>query len=572
MSLERLAPTDVVVVGVGAAGGIAALRLARAGLRVVGLEAGPRVAAPDFVMDEIENDIRNRHGAVKVNGEIPTWRPRADVDSTTGAAGRTIGRMVNGVGGGSIHYAGQHFRFAPWHFRLRSESIARYGAGALPPDCTATDWPVDFDELEPYYAEVDREIDVSGRAGNLGGQIDSQGNVFEGPRSSEYPLPPLRRTGWTELMAETGRRSGLHPFAGPAAMRSQAHRGLPGCTYCGFCNHNGCYADAKSSTYLNAVPEAEATGNLEVVTGARVLEITVDGEGRANGVRFVRDGRAYVQPASAVFVSAHTFENVRLLLLSRSAAYPNGLSNNHGQVGRNAMGHLYVGVDGVFPGRRLNRYGGTYPQCTSMDDFNGDNFDHSGLGFVGGACISAGQEAKPIAIALATPPSIPRWGAAWKAWLAEHGNSVGRLMATAESLPYEDSFLDLDPVVKDADGIPVIRVTYRLHEQESLRYDYLHARMAELLMEAGASETWTAWEKLPGAPHQSTFGATRMGEDAEQSVLDRWCLSHEVPNLAVVGASSFPTSGGYNPTATIQALAWRAADHMVDDWSSIAPG
>jgi gluconate 2-dehydrogenase alpha chain len=225
------------------------------------------------------------------------------------------------------------------------------------------------------------------------------------------------------------------------------------------------------------------------------------------------------------------------------------------------MSHLYVGVDGVFPGRKLNRFGGTWPQCTSLDDFNAANFDAAGLGFVGGGCISAIAEAKPIATALSTPPSVPRWGSEWKAWLAANGNSVGRLVAAAESLPYEDSFLDLDPAVTDPFGVPVIRMTYRLHEQEQRRYDFLHDRMRELLLEAGASETWLSFPKLPAAPFQSLFGATRMGDERDSSVVDRFCLLHDAPNVAVVGSSSFPTSGGYGPTATIQALAWRTADH-----------
>ena len=183
--------------------------------------------------------------------------------------------------------------------------------------------------------------------------------------------------------------------------------------------------------------------------------------------------------------------------------------------------------------------------------------------------MNAVQEAKPIGTALSTPPSVPRWGSAWKAWLAKNGNSVGRMIATAESLPYEDSFLDLDPSVVDPQGVPVVRITYRLHEQEERRYDYLHARMTELLHEAGAGETWSSFPKLPAAPFQSVFGATRMGDDPSTSVVDRFCFSHEVPNLAIVGASSFPTSGGYAPTATIQALAWRTADRLVEQWASL---
>jgi gluconate 2-dehydrogenase alpha chain len=557
---EELAPADVVVIGLGAAGGLIAWRLAEAGLRVVGLEAGGRVDRSDFGFDELANDVWNSLGAAKVNGEVPTWRPHAGERSTTDRVGRIVSLMANGVGGGSIHYAGAHLRLAPWHFSVRRESLARYGPGSLPADSTVVDWPISYDELEPFYQAVEQELGISGEAG---------ANVFEGPRSGAYPLPPLRRSGWNNLVDDAARRRGLHPYPAPAAIRSEPSGGMPGCTYCGFCNFNGCHADAKASTFLNVIPKAEATGNLSIAAGARVISIPIDREGRAAGAVYVRDGRSYLQSASAVVLCAHTFENARLLLLSRSAAFPEGLSNNAGQVGQNAMSHVYVGVDAVFPGRKLNRFGGTFPQATSFDDYNADNFDHDGLGFVGGGCMSAVQEAKPIATALSTPPSVPRWGSEWKTWLARNGNSVGRIVATAESLPYEDSFIDLDPLVRDAHGVPVVRITYRLHEQEQRRYDYLRDRIDDVLREAGAAETWTSFRKVPAAPFQSFFGATRMGDDPTTSVVDAWCFAHEVPNLAVVGASSFPTSGGYAPTATIQALAWRTADRLADGWSSI---
>jgi len=548
-----------VIVGLGAAGGIAAARFAARGMVTVGLEAGTRVQAREFAFDELANDVWNALGAAKVNHEVPTWRPDAAAEATTAREGRLVSLMANGIGGGTIHYAGQHFRLAPWHFHVRSSTVARYGAAAIPPGSTVTDWPVTYDELMPYYDAVERELGVSGSAG---------ANPFEGRRSGDFPLPPLRRTGWTELIADAARRGGLHPFPGPAAILSQPYRGQEACTYCGFCNFGGCHTDAKGSTYLNAIPRAEATGNFSAVSDARVVALPATADGRVGGALYLAGGRLHFQPAAAVFLSAHAFENARLLLLSRSKAFPHGLANNSGQVGRNAMSQVYVGVDAVFPGKKLNRFNGTWPQCTSIDDFNGDNFDHSGLGFIGGGCISAIQEAKPIASALSTPPSVPRWGSAWKAWLAAHGNSVGRMVAAAESLPYEDSFLDLDPVVTDPLGVPVARITFRLHEQEERRYDFLAERMSEILQDAGATESWPNFRRLPAAPFQSYFGATRMGDDAAESVTDRWCVAHEVPNLAIVGASSFPTSGGYPPTATIQALAWRAADRLVEGWDA----
>jgi gluconate 2-dehydrogenase alpha chain len=190
--------------------------------------------------------------------------------------------------------------------------------------------------------------------------------------------------------------------------------------------------------------------------------------------------------------------------------------------------------------------------------------DHSNVGFIGGGCISAVHEAKPIDSATSIPPTVRRWGSAWKLWLKQHANSVGRLVAPCESLPYRDSHLDLDPANKDPLGIPVLRMTYRLHDQELARFDFLTTVMSRILQEAGASDTWLAYPRLPAAPFQSVFGVTRMGNDPKSSVVDSFCVSHEVPNLAIGGAGCFPTSSGYNPTATIQALALRTADRLVE--------
>ena len=551
-----LPATDVVVVGAGAAGAIAGLRLAEAGLRVVALEAGPGLGRSHFEFDELANDVRNQFGA-KSNAEIPTWRPGSSVEATQRGRDRYAVPIVNAVGGTTLHYGGQHFRFLPWHFKLRSATLARYGADALPADCTATDWPISYDELEAHYAEVERIIGVSGQAGNLGGRADARGNILEAPRRDAFPLSPLRRSGWNDLMADAGRRHGWHPFPGPAAIDSAK------CTYCGFCNFHGCRVGAKGSTFENAIPRAQAAG-MTLVTQAQVTEITVGADGRASGVVYVKDGETFAQPASAVFLSSHMWENTRLLLLSRSAAFPNGLSNNHGQVGRNAMTQVYCLVDGFFPGMDLARFNGTVGQATCFDELNADNFDHTGLGFVGGACISAIQEQHPMDSLLSTPPSVPRWGKKWKDWLAQNARSVGRMHATLETLPYSDSLLDLDPAVCDARGQPVLRATYRLHEQERRRWDYFLAQMGGLLREAGAVETWSAMPLKPAMPFPSAYGATRMGGSPENSVVDAWCLSHEVPNLAIGGGGCFPTSGGYNPTATLQALALRTADRLVE--------
>jgi gluconate 2-dehydrogenase alpha chain len=554
---------DVVVIGLGAGGGIAVLPLAQAGLDVVGLEAGGRYTTKDYPADEIRNDIRNWLGRAKVNNEIPTQRSTPGSATTPAIA---PSRMMNGVGGTSIHWGAQSWRLMPWNFRERSETIRRYGASAIPAGSTITDWPISYDDLEQYYDKVEYLFGVSGKAGNLKGAIDPRGNVFEGPREREYALPPLRRSGFTELFADAARRLGWHPFAGPAAIRSQEYDGLGACVYHGFCTFNGCHVDAKGSTNLSSIPKAEQAGKLKVVEHARVTEIVVGRDGRTTGVNYLKGGALHFQPAKAVLVAGYTYENTRLLLLSRSAAYPNGLSNNHGQVGKHYLAHTRAGANGVIPGRKLNRFSGTAGQWTAVDDWDSDFFDHTGLGFIGGGTMSATMEAKPIGAARTTPPSLPRWGSAWKAWLKENAISVASTATQINTTPYDSNFLDLDPTTTDPDGIPVVRVTNELKPMERAAAQFVAEKCRQWLVEAGATETWLV---APSALSIQThaFGGTRMGEDANASVTDRWCFSHEVPNLGVLGASNFPTSGGRNPTETVMALAWRTADHLVESWS-----
>lgn len=554
---------DVVVIGLGAAGGTAVLPLAEAGLEVVGLEAGPRYSVRDYPADEIRNDIRNWLGRAKVNNEVPTQRT-TPAAPTTPAVGSS--RMMNGVGGTSIHWGAQSWRLMPWNFAERSETIRRYGASAIPAGSTLTDWPITYEDLEPHYDKVEYLFGVSGKAGNLNGMLDPAGNVFEGPRAREYPLPPLRRSGFTELMADAARSVGWHPFPGPAAIRSQEYDGLGACVYHGFCTWHGCHVDAKGSTNLSPIPKAEKAGKLKVVENARATEIVVGPDGRVTGVKYVKGNAEHFQPAKAVLVAGYTYENVRLLLLSKSSAFPNGLSNNGGQVGRHYLAHTRAGANGVIPGRRLNRYSGSAGQWTALDDWDSDFFDHSGLGFIGGGTMSATMEAKPIAAVRTTPPSLPRWGSAWKAWLKENAIAVASTSTQINTTPYESNFIDLDPTTKDPHGIPVARVTQELKPMERAAAQFVGEKCREWLLAAGASETWLV---APNAAAIQThaYGGTRMGDDPDENVTDRWCLSHEVPNLGILGASNFPTSGGRNPTETVMALAWRTADQLASTWS-----
>jgi len=226
-------------------------------------------------------------------------------------------------------------------------------------------------------------------------------------------------------------------------------------------------------------------------------------------------------------------------------------------------------VDGVFPGKRLNRYSGSGAQRTTTDFWSDDNFDHTGLGFIGGGVIDARMEQKPIGTARAAAPSGARWGSEWKAFLAQNAISMGSIGTQLESLPYEDNFLDLDPTAKDPFGLPVLRVTFGLHEQEMLRHAFIQTKATQWLEEAGGTNPVVSFPATPIGVNSHAFGGARMGNDPDTSVVDKWSMAHEVPNLAILGGAVFPNSGTHNPTQTIEALAWRTADHIVANWKSL---
>jgi gluconate 2-dehydrogenase alpha chain len=318
-----LKKTDVVIVGLGAVGGVAALPLARAGLEVVGLEAGSWLTPRDFAPDELRNNFRGwPQSAQKANGEIPTHRPNA---SAPYSPRLPIHPMMNAVGGTSLHYWAQSWRLNPWDFRVVSETTRRYGAARIPKGSTVEDWPFGLEELEPFYDMVEHEVGVSGQAGNVNGAIDPRGNIFEGPRERGYPMPPLRGTEFTDRMAVAARKLGCHAFPGPAAINSTTYDERPGCQYHGFCNRGGCHVSAKNSTAVSTIPKAMATKRLQVVTQAIVTGIAFDERtGRVTGATYVKGGLEYFQPADVVLLASYTYENVRLRCSRSREPFPTG--------------------------------------------------------------------------------------------------------------------------------------------------------------------------------------------------------------------------------------------------------
>ena len=367
---------------------------------------------------------------------------------------------------------------------------------------------------------------------------------------------------------------GWNPFHSPAAINSVTYKGRPSCAYHGYCDRGGCHVRAKNSTCFSTIPEAMKTKNLAITDRAQVTRIVEDGRGKVTGVSYLRDGKEYFQPAKAVLIGSYTYENVRLLLLSKSKGFPNGLANNHGQVGKHYFGHwdaqAGVAVTALFPMDLNLWYGAILSQGVVIDEWADDSFDHSGLGFIGGASMTVNMEKHPIAAgAMQTYGKAPQWGSAWKKFVHENAGRWTSAYIQANSFPYENTYLDLDPEVKDPLGDPVIRVTSGPKENEAKAAIHAQNKMEEWFKAAGAIAVTKGQPTGPGLSTH-TYGGTRMGGNPETNVADPWGFAHEVPNLGLLGGSVFGTSGARNPTLTIQALAWRTADHLAKNWKSIA--
>ncbi len=528
---------DFVIVGSGAAGGVIAQELAQAGFRVVVLEQGPYLKAPDFHHDELATLYRcalTNDPAVSPH----TFR-KTEGDAARPGAWLQYGRLV---GGGTAHFTANYWRFHESDFVERSKIGAIAGTGFA-------DWPITYADLEPYYTKVEWDIGVSGLAG---------ASPFDPPRSRPYPMPPLPVKSSGVLFERAARQLAWHPFPAPMAIASQAYQGRSGCQHCGFCESFGCEFGAKSSTLFTAIPRAEATGRCEIRPDSYVVRVEVSRRGRATGVTYYdAHRRERHQAAKAVILSCNGAETPRLLLLSESSRFPHGLANSSGLVGKYLMFTGWALTAGVFD-EPLNEFKSVMVTRVLQDFYEVD----PARGFYGGGGLDARFDFMPIGFALSGLPSdTPSWGAEYKRTLRRYYTRTMNVACHSTSLPLETNTISLDPAVKDAWGIPAIRVTYRDHPDDLAMMRFLQARGLELLAAAGAQRTWSfPVTEQSGSSH--LLGTCRMGSDPATSVVDREHRAHDVPNLFVCDGSSFVTSGRGQPTCTIQALAYRAAERI----------
>lgn len=606
MAVQR--KVDVVTVGAGWTAGVLAWMLTAAGLRVVSIEQGPsRWATPDFEHNHDTLRYMTRKAMmVNLRNETWTWRPNPRLPSLPL---RQYGSFHpgQGIGGAGIHWAAQTWRFYPSDYNYRTHHIERYGEEKLPEGNRIQDWPVSYEELEPYYTQMEYDIGIAGVTGNLNGEILPGGNPFEGPRSRPYPLPPLARSIPAGMFNQACTELGLHPFRQPAAILPEAYQGLAreprsGCLYCGFCTRFGCEVDAKASANNIHIPVAMATGRYEIRTHCKVLRVNLGPHGLATGITYLDQltGEEHVQPADIVILSAYTLENVRLMLLSRNDAHPGGIGNDRGLVGTNYTYQLNLSpVTGVFEGRRFNLYMGNSCLQDAIHDFNADNFDHSDLDFIGGASITCGGgERQPLTSTLNMPvinsengsqgdedengnqgqrkrPQIAgevgslagsgmEWGQEWKENLRNNWDSYVSIGIQGESLPYHDQFMDLDPNYRDAYGQPLLRITFDFHENDYRLYRFMAARCREIMAQMRPTRMYVTPELEPYNIHsyQSTHcnGGAIMGSDPGNSVTNKYGQVWDTPNVFVTGAALYPQNPGMNPTGPLLAHTYLAGD------------
>jgi choline dehydrogenase-like flavoprotein len=530
---------DFVIVGSGAAGGVIARELARARLSVVVLEQGPRLAPADFEHDELKYWFM---GGITADRQLNPQTFRRDATQTAALPlVRNPLFYARAVGGTTLHYTANYWRFREVDFRERSLLGPIAGTGF-------DDWPIDYAELEPYYTKVDWEIGVSGVAG---------ANPFDAPRTRPYPMPPMPVKSSGVLFERGARKLGLHPVPAPQAINSVAYGGRPGCVHCGFCHGFACEVMAKASTLTTVIPQAEETGYCEVRAESYVSRVEMDKRGRVTGVTyFDAHKREHFQRARAVVVAANGAETPRLLLNSANSKFPQGLANSSGAVGKYLMYNYTSRAEGVFE-HELNEYKSVQVTRILHDFYDSD----PKRGFYGGGGLDARLGPQPTTWALrAAGEGGAGWGKEFKERLREFPRSM-QVSCHTTSLALESNDITLDPTVKDAWGLPAMRVTYRDHPDDLATARFLQDRGAEILDAAGALRV----TKPPVTESSLGFhllGTCRMGNDPAKSVVDRYHRSHDIPNLFVCDGSSLVTSGRGQPTMTIQALAFRAGEHI----------
>lgn len=531
---------NAVIVGAGAGGGVVAKVLAEAGLSVVVLERGKWYTFEDATDDELISQrpvIANAYGP---DERFPRVFEMPD-GSTQVRFSCGAFNIAACVGGGTLSYGAMGWRFMRQDFRMRST----YG---LLEGSTLDDWPISYEELEPYYERAEWEIGVSG---------DDSQNPFAPPRRKPQPMPPFPYNKEARMLIPAAKRLGWHPFPIPMLRNSVPYGGRPACIHMRWCPGYACPINAKCGTQNTVIPVALATGNCEVRTDSVVSEVLVDGRGKARGVKyFDSHDRLQEQTADLVVVAGSATETPRLLLNSKSKLFPRGAGNNNDWVGRNFQGHGRGWAYGLM---REETYEEAGPgACVAFCDFN-----HGNKGLRGGGLIANDFIRPPYTFTGRRPPGAPRWGLAHKEYQRANYKRLVLVTGPIQQMPMFESRVTVDPVVKDHWGLPVVRLCERCHPHDKELIALIADKSEELLRTAGATETWKGGGPA-SAMHQA--GTCRMGDDPETSVTNRYGQLHEIDNLFVADGSLHVTNSGFNPVLTIMALGYWVGEAILREW------
>ncbi|ARF12800.1 GMC family oxidoreductase [Sporosarcina ureae] len=565
---EELKKVDVVIVGTGWAGGITAAELTKKGYKVVALERGKEQSRNDFIgaKDELKYSIRYD---MMQDLSKDTVTARGSMEETAKPVrNNNYARFGNDTGGASVHWNGVSLRWLPYDFEIHSQTVEKYGAKKIPENCTIQDWGITYDELEPYYDKFEKTAGVSGEENPVGP-----------PRSDKYPNPPLKTTPSIELFKKASTNLGYHPYRLPAANMSETYTNPDGetinaCMYCAFCEEYGCDFGAKGDPIVTVLETARKTGNFEIRNESTVTEVIHDGT-KAIGLKYIDNitGIEYIQPADIVVLAGFVFTNNKLLLKSKIGK-PYNPETQEGVIGKNFTGHFsnistYIGARGFFNNEKWNLSMGTGALGAKVDDYAGDNVDHTDLDFLHGYEIRYYHLGQRPIDNNHVPEGTPAWGKEYKEKNLFYHNRSLIIRAKTAFLPNRYTYLDLDPTYKDEFGDPLIRATVHYEEQDIKRAQHGVETCKEIMTEMGADII-----DLVDVPDDVKFdskfytnhflGGAIMGEDPATSAVNNYSQMWDMDNLFVLGGSSFPHNSNHDPTETIGAFAYRASEGMIE--------
>jgi len=572
----------VVIVGLGWVGSIVGLELAREGYDVLAIERGhDRNTVPNWAYpttaDELKYALRLEEMEKLSNTTVSIRRSMSE----TALPYRQLGSFLigTGVGGCGAHWNCQTWRAHPEEFHLRSYVEQTFGAHIIPDDMTIQDWGVSYDELEPYYDFFEKVAGVAGTAGNINGQKTGEGNPFEAWRSHAYPMPGGPVTWHGKLFTEAARSLGYHPFNFPAAIATQAYTNPYGmqmgpCNYCGYCERFGCLNYSKGSPQMCVLAAAKRHKNFQYITGSEVLRIEKAANGgMVSGVTYIDpEGREVFQPADLVVLASFQMNNVRLLLHS-ALGQPYNPQTGEGVIGRNYAYQINVGsATAFFKDKNFNPFVGTGANCVAVDDFATNRIDFARQGFIGGVRLDCSQTNGQPNRSLPLPQGTPAWGAGWKQAIGDwYGRSLG-LGLHGSCMAYRDACLDLDPTYKDKYGRPLMRMTFNWHDNDIKLAQFGADRQAEIV-KALNPDSYSLRRMQDNEPYDMTayqtthtVGGAIMGENRQNSALNRYLQHWDYHNLFVPGANAYPQNLEQNPTGTLGALTYWMLAALKNDY------